>query len=309
MKVGEKQKEIPPPSQSPQGCLCFLFVLPTACVSASASACACLRHAHFIRPFIQKKIKEQNHVKNSFRFPLSSRRSFGRQKLLVLRSRASPCLCLVPVPAIVQRFRLRLQVLQRLVIVMQKFTLSPSLPVYVGGSRNLSSTLAAHTVVKFALAASKAGFAFHVGCASGADAALLSCLPLSITHHSRCRVFAQFSSSGQGAFKSSAVQAVKRAASFGVPVRYLAGGSLSVPVSARLIRRSLAGLAGAGVAVFFAPGVGSLSVARHAIAQGIPVLVWSQVFPSSIPSAKTPVRVSFFGLTFWFFEPAQKNLL
>jgi hypothetical protein len=74
--------------------------------------------------------------------------------------------------------------------------------------------------------------------------------------------------------------------------------------------RSLAALRGCGAAVFFAPGVGSLKVARAALRQGIPVLVCRVSLSSAPVLAVAPVVVSWFGQSFWLFAPpVQSSLL
>jgi len=185
---------------------------------------------------------------------------------------------------------------------MSAFSLSASSSVYVGGSRSLvPSAPAGVALARFV--GSLGSRPIRVGCASGADALALASAPVP----SVLSVFAQFSSSGAGAFGSSAVSAVFSARARGASVSFLAGGSLSVPVRARLIRRSVAGFSGAGVAVFFAPGSGSLAVARRALAASVPVLVWAGGSAPSLPGF-VPSRVSFCGLSFWFFSPAQAPL-
>ena len=138
----------------------------------------------------------------------------------------------------------------------------------------------------------------HVGCASGADQAVVLARPAGL------RVWAAFAASGAGSWRSSAVAAVQAAAGAGVPVSWLAGGALALPLVARLARRSRAALAGCGLAVFFAPGPGSLSVARAALAQGIPVRLWLAPgqLPPSLPGACAPVLV---GGCWWCFAPAS----
>jgi hypothetical protein len=119
-----------------------------------------------------------------------------------------------------------------------------------------------------------------VGCCAGADALVLSCA-LASGLASRLSVFAAFSSSGAGsAGRLSAVPLVRRAAGAGAWVCWLAGGPLSVPLRARLLRRSLAlvdWLSSAAwpsfVLAFLVPASrGSLAAASAAAAAGVPVL-------------------------------------
>ena len=191
---------------------------------------------------------------------------------------------------------------------MSNFTLSPSSPVLVGGSRALvagsPAWVACQSFVQSVLFSSP--HAVHVGCSAGADQAAVLALG---GGSCQARVFACFSSSGAGAWSGSAVATVRGFSALGGAVSWLAGGSLSVPLMARLMSRSLSALQGCGAAVFFAPGIGSLKVARAALRQGIPVLV-CQVGLSSAPVLPVaPVVVSWFGLSFWLFSPAVQASL
>jgi len=193
---------------------------------------------------------------------------------------------------------------------MLQFSLSPSSPVYVGGSRSLASMSPAWVAVQNfvqEVVGSTPSFV-HVGCSTGADQAAI----LALAGSYQARVFSVTSHSGAGGWSGTASATVQRFFSSGGSVSFLAGGALSVPLKARLIRRSLAGLAGAGVAVFFAPGAGSLSVARHALKRGIPVLVW--VNPAKgcyqkIAGGKPANIITFLGFKFWLHEPKQATLL
>jgi hypothetical protein len=85
-----------------------------------------------------------------------------------------------------------------------------------------------------------AGAQVAVGCAAGADAAVVSAV-LSAGAASRLTVFCAFAPSGQGAAGLvSSVAGVSAALFAGAVVRWLAGGSLAVPVRGRLAQRSLA---------------------------------------------------------------------
>ena len=179
-----------------------------------------------------------------------------------------------------------------------------SSPVYVGGSRHLSAgNPAAAALVQFCAGLARGGTRFHVGCASGADALALSIIPTK-----QVTVFAQFSQSGQGAISASNFHGVRRVGWFGARVVWQAGGSVdTVPVKARLIQRSIAAFAGCGVAVFFAPGAGSLSVARHALAAGLPVLIWSQNGAGfkKLAGSQPAQLIQCCGLSFWRHQPQQ----
>lgn len=145
----------------------------------------------------------------------------------------------------------------------------------------------------------------NTGCATGADQAVILASPSGAS----VQVFATFSQSGAGSFSGSAVATVQSFASDGGLVHWLAGGSLQVPLIARLMSRSLAALAGCSSAVFFAPGVGSLKVARAALKAGIPVFV-SCAGLSSAPVLPVPCRViSWQGFEFWQYTPATQSAL
>jgi hypothetical protein len=109
------------------------------------------------------------------------------------------------------------------------------------------------------------GACVSVGCSAGADALVLAA---ALGAGSPVRVSAVGSLAGAGFWSGSAPLALLRAAP---SVAWLAGGALAVPLRARLLRRSLAALAGASAAVFLAPGPGSLAVAGAAVSAGVPV--------------------------------------
>lgn len=172
--------------------------------------------------------------------------------------------------------------------------------VYFGGSRSLPSSSIIGGVVGAVLAS---GAGLRVGCSAGADALVIGAVRPS--SFSQVRVFACFAPSGAGSWAGSAVSVVQSFAKAGGAVTWLAGGALAVPLRVRLIRRSLAGLAGCSSAVFFAPGSGSLAVAGHAVTQGVPVYVFGA--PSGVPAgcAGSWVASSFFGLPCVKWQAAQ----
>ena len=191
---------------------------------------------------------------------------------------------------------------------MQKsFSLPLNSSVLIGGSR---SALPGAVPGSFLHDLIVHSHRLHVGCATGADRQVIS-----FVHSFRpsilpaLRVFAAFSQSGAGSFSGSAVSSVQSFAAAGGWVSWLAGGSLSVPLVARLMSRSLAALQGCAAAVFFQPGVGSLKVARAALKQGIPVLVCQQGCPVAPVLAVPPVVVSWFGMSFWLYQPAIQSAL
>jgi hypothetical protein len=143
--------------------------------------------------------------------------------------------------------------------------------VLFGGSRSLLVQFAS-VVAELVDAALAAGCSVHVGCASGADQAVVSAV-LAAGVPGRLAVFAVGGEGGSGFWSGSAPFSLLVRACAVADVRFLAGGDLHVPLKLRLYHRSLAALCGCSLAVFFAPGLGSLSVAGAAVAAGVPVLV------------------------------------
>ena len=178
----------------------------------------------------------------------------------------------------------------------QSFSLPLSSPILIGGGRHYQPC---HESVAVFRALALSGHSFHVGCARGADQAAISYLGFFVP--SALRVFAVAQSVQSAPLWVQ--QAPRGSVVFG------AGGSLSVPIVARLMSRSLAALQGCAAAVFFSPGVGSLKVARAALKQGIPVLVCQQGCPVAPVLAVPPVVVSWFGMSFWLYQPAIQSAL
>lgn len=172
----------------------------------------------------------------------------------------------------------------------------------LGGSRSLPSSA---FVAPFVAACVPSVQSFSVGCCVGADAHLLSLLP-----SSRVSVFAAFSPSGSGACSLSAVSAVRSAVARGASVSWLAGGSLAVPLAARLVQRSFAcvrSVAPAGACVFFAPGSGSLVVAAFAASLSLPVFAFAPTAPAPLAGGAW-VSSSLFSLPCFAWQPAQGSL-
>jgi len=181
--------------------------------------------------------------------------------------------------------------------------------VLVGGSRTLSAPAAAAAACSaFTRSLLKAGCVLSVGCATGADQIALNTAVCSKSF-SQVRAFAAFTPAGNGSFGGSAVKAMQAAARAGVAVTWLAGGSLSVPLVARLMARSLAALRGCSAAVFFSPGVGSLKVARAALRAGTPVLISCAGLSTAPALAIAPSSTVVFGQPFWLFAPAVQPAL
>jgi hypothetical protein len=157
----------------------------------------------------------------------------------------------------------------------------------------------------------RSGQAIHVGCSVGADQAVIQSV-LAAGGHSFLFVFAAFGRGGAGAWAGSAVHAVRRAARLGASVSWLAGGSVAVPLVARLIRRSQSALRGCSASVFFSPGPGSLAVAGCAVATGQPVFAFFPAWPGSGCSPRGQagqwVPASFLGFPCWAWSPAQQSL-
>ena len=157
--------------------------------------------------------------------------------------------------------------------------------------------------------------AVSVGCAAGADALALSAAVAAGASGRSLRVFAVGASSGAGFWSGSALSGVRLAAAAGASVAWLAGGSLSVPLRARLLRRSLAALRGCSAAVFFLASPsspGSLRVASAAAAAGLPVFVFCcgfAGFPASLAGCSGSwVSGSFAGFPCLVWAPAAAQL-
>jgi len=183
--------------------------------------------------------------------------------------------------------------------------------IHLGGSRSLKAD---HfpLVRDVVLGCLAAGAVIRVGCARGADAAVIRA---AIKYPSHLSVFAQFTPGGQGSFSGSDVVAVSSAAQSGANVSYLAGGALSLPLKARLMRRSIAALSGCKAAVFFLAkpfSPGSLAVAAAAATKNIPVYIFGCGFsgsPAALRSAPGGWRESFFsGLPCFEWFPGKSFL-
>jgi hypothetical protein len=181
------------------------------------------------------------------------------------------------------------------------FVLVCSGVVAVAGSRSLSGAgLALVAPVCWSVVAS--GRSLAVGCAVGADAAALAAgLPVSAL-----QVFAVFDQAPAcaGAWRGSAAQAVADFAAVGGAVSWLAGGSLSVPLPARLAARTSAVVAqaSAGCVLFFASpsSRGSALAGRLAVGRGLPVFAFPVGFPgSALPSLGAGAWVPFDGSGCW----------
>jgi hypothetical protein len=153
--------------------------------------------------------------------------------------------------------------------------------VYFGGSRSFAGRSSIAAVVNAAL---RSNCLVSVGCAVGADALVCGCV-VGAGSARRLSVFAVGGLSGAGFWSGSAVSVVSAAARAGAQVSWWAGGGEALPLRARLVRRSQAGLVGASVACFFLASpesAGSLRVASLAAAAGVPVFAFCGSRPAAL---------------------------
>jgi hypothetical protein len=152
----------------------------------------------------------------------------------------------------------------------------------VAGSRSLPPG-GAPLVASVACSLVAAGASLVVGCAVGADAAVVSAVP-----PAALRILAAFGPGGAGAWAGSAVSTVWAFAATGGAVVWWAGGGPAVPLRARLAARTRAVVAeaSAGLVVFFASPAsrGSVLAAQLAAARGLPVVA----FPLGLAPAQLP---------------------
>lgn len=156
----------------------------------------------------------------------------------------------------------------------------------IAGSRSLHPDFTA-LVAKVCSLIVSSGHGIVVGCATGADAAVLGAgLPVS-----RVRCLAAFDKGPRfdGACGVSAVDAVAAHAAAGGEVIWLAGGSLSLKLKVRLSNRTRAviGAATNGLVVFFdsPQSHGSSLAARLAVNRGLSVFAFACGFPArALPS-------------------------
>ncbi len=122
-----------------------------------------------------------------------------------------------------------------------------------------------------------AGHTLALGCAVGTDA-----VALAAAGPERAKVFAAFGPRGAGAWRGSAVAAVRAHAAAGGAVAHWAGGCAARPLRARLAARTRAAVraADAGLVAFFAtPGSrGTALACRVAAERGLPVWAFALGF-------------------------------
>lgn len=156
--------------------------------------------------------------------------------------------------------------------------------VAVAGSRALPAFGSA-LVVRVVSDLAASGASLVVGCCVGADAALLSAVPGSVPPSLVCCLCA-FGADGVGAGKFSAVCQVSAFAGSGGSVLWWAGGSVAVPVYARLAvrTRAVVAAASAGLVVFFSSPVsrGSLLACLCAVGRGLPVVAFPVGFSGAL---------------------------
>ncbi len=198
------------------------------------------------------------------------------------------------------------------------------------GSRSLpASALPVVSGVVGELGAS--GCALSVGCAVGADAAVVSSA-VAAGGAGRLSVFAVGGSCGSGfAGPHSALAGVEAAAAAGASVQWWTGGAASVQLRSRLVGRSLACMGSAssvvgfvsafpsrpwsGAGPWFSCGSGSWSSLASVAARGGRVVVFpfGSVVSSPLPALPVPgawVRAgSGVWSQGWLFVPAQGELL
>jgi hypothetical protein len=185
--------------------------------------------------------------------------------------------------------------------------------VALAGSRALPASGAA-LVARVSGALVRSGRSLVVGCAVGADAAVLaSGLPVGSV-----RVLSAFGPGGRGAVPAvSAVGPVLAHAQAGGAVSWWVGGPVAVPFASRLRSRTCAvALAGsAGLVVFFSSPAsrGSLLAASLAASRSLPVLAFPLGFPgSSLPllgaGSWVPCSRSGVWSSAWCWVPSQAGL-
>ncbi len=193
--------------------------------------------------------------------------------------------------------------------------LAPGVGVHVllGGSRALPGS-ASPLLASSVLSVLSINSVVHVGCAAGADAVIVSSV-LAAGSASHLSLFCIGSASGAGFWSGSAsFSLLSQAVISGASVTWCAGGALSLPLRARLFRRSCAAMAGCSSAVFFLSSPsspGSLRVATAAFGHGIPVFVFPFGF-SGPPAALAGVAGAWVPGSFashrcWAWQPAQSH--
>jgi hypothetical protein len=186
--------------------------------------------------------------------------------------------------------------------------------VMFGGSRALPARFAG-LVRSVAAAVLAAGGGISAGCAAGADQFAVTAL-WALGAAPLLRLACLGYADGAGFWSGSApFPVLSSAAAAGAQVAWCAGGGPRVPFEARLLRRSLAALAGCRSAVFFLSSVdsrGSLRVAAAAVSAGIPVFVFTCGFSGKpLPPRGCSGRwvpASFFSFSCLRWQPAAQQI-
>lgn len=171
--------------------------------------------------------------------------------------------------------------------------------IYFGGSRH-QQNINPSQIAAVVAAVVASGASVHVGCQAGADQAVLFNLPPAGWH----RVFTVHPLHAYPF--NHHIPAAYRA---GHHIKFQAGG-FSIPMPARYLLRSIAAFQGCASAVFFAPGSGSLAVARECVRAGLPVFAFQATPPARVPSVSGHwVGASFAGFPCWqWVAPVQISL-
>ena len=159
--------------------------------------------------------------------------------------------------------------------------------VLIAGSRQhltQAQNLTIHAMVKKILPSN----IIHVGCCSGVDAAVVTA---ALAMPQNLQIYSIADSKGNGYTRNwSNMRGVSTAAGLGATVHWLAGGTLSVPIRARLKLRSLAALRYCTTAIVYITAYnspGSLAIATAAAKKGIPthlIPLYPQHTASTIPT-------------------------
>ena len=183
-------------------------------------------------------------------------------------------------------------------LALRVSSLGVIMSIYFGGSRNLKSSPLMWQVVQSVI---ESGQYIHVGCQFGADEIAINAALMAEHGAPFLTVFAVAQS------WRNAPEHVRFALNCEASVIFNAGGS-SAPMPARYLLRSIAALQSCESAVFFAPGSGSLAVARECVRSGLPVFAFGEM-PAPVPSVGGQwVAAQFFGFQCWQWSPAQLNL-
>lgn len=168
--------------------------------------------------------------------------------------------------------------------------------IYFGGSRHFTPTDQSVSIVR---AVVLSGAIIHVGCQAGADQSVLSYVGFFAP--SQLQAFAV--APNRAAAPLHIQQAPQNQVTY-------SAGTQAAHIPARYLLRSIAAFQGCASAVFFAPGSGSLAVARECIRAGLPVFAFQATPPARVPSVSGHwVGASFFGFSCWsWVAPVQISL-